>query len=160
MMIPRTICLLLTLLVGCSTLPGHDDPRDETGRVGGTPDAGAERGTCGTDFSAACNERAASQCNGGCMLATVCHARTQGTCAVIRNADACDGNSACRWSSGFCRPRSSDICGIYESQTACAGAMPSYDCTWSSACDGFPECFKATTSAACGAQFGCKWTPF
>jgi hypothetical protein len=160
----RAVFLLAIAVVACSDLPGHDDPRSfQDGEPDGEPDGGpaVARGSCSTDFFAPCKERAASQCTGGCQLADVCHLKTQGTCAVVRTPDACDGNAGCRWSSGFCQTRESNICGaLYESRTACAASTPSDNCAWGTACSGSSSCFAARSSATCTALFGCKWMPF
>jgi hypothetical protein len=184
-MIHTRYLIVASLIVGgaCSDLPSFDDPRDyqavpadasmpprgDASRDASTP--GGDGGLPGSDGSisetegtcdgsyVSCTYRALSQCNSGCEITTLCHGEGVEYCAVIRDPDACDGDMACRWSSGVCRSQTFEACSLNESQTACNNET-SYECSWGSSCTGFPDsCFEAKTRSTCIVNLGCTWTP-
>jgi len=138
----------LALLVGCSDLPGHDDPRESVEYL--------ESGS-GEGAMPPCDNLPVPQCNNGCAVATGCVSPVLARCASHRDGNSCETDTSCNWESwnGSCAP--SDICDIYDIQVECERS--SSGCAWTAACGGTSkECSDFDTQPACQEHSSCAWT--
>jgi hypothetical protein len=150
----RDMLLILSVVVlaGCPALVSVDDPRGSKGPGGPSSASGECSGS-----AVFCDDRSRAQCGSGCRIAPMCHGPNLERCAEHRNADGCEGDTACVWAADWCL--SLDACGIYASQTGCLND-PLHECVWGDACTGtVTSCYDIKTSAACTANYGCSWKP-
>lgn len=149
-MIPLRMIPVVVLLAGCPDLVSQDDPRDDEEVV-------VVLGHC-TGNPVSCSARSVKQCNGGCTTQLMCLSIDLEECANVRDANACDADSSCRWSNGACRARIGEICPIYESATACGNSTLN-ECFWGYGCTGLTQpCASAKNVATCTVIPGCGWT--
>ena len=138
----------LALLVGCTDLPGHDDPRESVEYL--------ESGTCDGAMPA-CELLPAAQCGNGCSVTQGCYSPMLARCAAHKDGNSCETDNECDWRSYYNRCEPSDICDIWDFQVECQ--RDSSGCLWGSVCSGEPRgCSDFDSQPSCAANPSCTWT--